>query len=53
MSKNIKTLRQYASMRKHFPSVMLLGNIEKSLQDDLLKLSKTTPVSNNLSLIHI
>lgn len=50
MSKNIKTLRQYASMRKKFPSVMLLGNIKKSLQDDLLKLSKTTPVSNNRSI---
>ena len=48
MNKDIKTLRQYAVLRK-LPGVIKLGNIKEKLQNDLLKLYKDTPVSNERS----
>lgn len=48
MKKDIKTLRQYALLRK-LPGVIKLGNIDNKLKNDLLKLYKTTPISNELS----
>ena len=48
MTKNIKTLRQYATLRK-LPPVIKLGTISDNIKNDLLKLFKTTPISNELS----
>ena len=45
MKKDIKLLRQYARLKK-LPSVLYLGKINNNVRNDLLQISKTTPISN-------
>ena len=45
MKKDIKTLRQYARLRK-LPEVIELGSIDQSLIEDCLELLPSVPVSN-------
>ena len=49
MSKDIKTLRQYAKLRK-LPGIIKLGTIPDKLRLQLYALSEDTEVSNDLSL---
>lgn len=49
MSKDIKTLRQYAKLKK-FPSVIKLGILDSNIRLKLLNLSKITKISNDRAI---
>ena len=46
MNKDIRTLRQYAKLRK-LPGLIKLGTLSQKINSDLLKLSTTAEITNN------
>ena len=50
MSDKIKILRQFAKMRKLFPSVLHLGIVNEKTVNELLRLAKDTPISNDRAI---